>query len=177
MKRFLPLLSPVPLLIVAGLTAAAVAVRPADDFGSKSFTRLKALAGDWVAVKDGAPTDEVVSRMSVTAGGHAVLEILFPGTPKEMVTVYYLDAGALTLQHYCVLGNQPRMVARAGRDGDELAWDFAGCCNLADDGAAHMREATMRFVGADRLPTEWRQFEKGKNDYTVAFDLARKSRE
>jgi hypothetical protein len=37
-----------------------------------------------------------------------------------------------------------------------------------------MHEATVRFLGRNRLRTEWRQFEKGENNYTVGFDLARK---
>src|SRR3989442_1101923 len=74
--------------------------------------RIKKLAGTWVeADKDGKPTDKVVSVVKVTAGGSAVHETFFPGTPMEMVSVYHADKGDLVMTHYCVLGNQPRMKA------------------------------------------------------------------
>ena len=175
MKR---LLTPLPRLLILAVSTAAVLLPPTggprNEFGRKAFERIKSLAGEWVAVEDGKPTDRVVSRMRVTAGGHAVLEILFPGTPKEMVTVYHLDGDDLVLEHYCVLGNQPRMVARAGQGADQIAFDFASCCNLDDAGARHMHEATIELVGPDRLRTDWRQFENGANNYTVAHELARR---
>lgn len=165
------MLFPVSILAV---TLAATTVLPTRGFGHEAFDRIKSLAGEWVAVEDGRLTDRVISKIRVTAGGHAVLEILFPDTDKEMVTVYHLDGDDLVLQHYCVLGNQPRMVARPGSTGDEIAFDFAGCCNLASDDDKHMHEATITFAGRDRLRTSWQQFENSENNYTVQFDLARR---
>src|SRR5262245_10260387 len=62
---------------------------------------IKKLAGDWVEVKDGKPTDKVVTTYRITAGGSAVEEVLFRDTPHEMITLYHLDGDDLMLTHYC----------------------------------------------------------------------------
>ena len=149
MKRVFALLTPV---LVLGLTVAATTLKPELGFGKAAFERIKSLAGN------------------------AVLELLFPGTEKEMVTVYHLDGDELVLQHYCILGNQPRMKVRPGKNADELAFEFAGCCNLVSDDARHMREATITILGRDRIRSRWYQYENRENSKTVEFDLARRHR-
>src|SRR5258706_16398214 len=76
------------------------------------FERIKSLAGDWTgtppAEMKGAPMDV---RYRVTAGGNAVEETIMPGSDHEMVTMYHLDGDKLELTHYCVIGNQPHMIA------------------------------------------------------------------
>jgi hypothetical protein len=77
---------------------------------SKTFERLKSLAGDWVNAKDAKdPKAPVAISLRVIAGGSAILEREFPGTPNEMVTVYHRDGDKVLMTHYCVLGNQPQM--------------------------------------------------------------------
>ena len=66
-----------------------------------SWNSLKSLAGTWVqAGKDGKPSDKVVSTYRVTAAGSAIVEVLFPGSEQEMVTVYHQDGDDLLLTHY-----------------------------------------------------------------------------
>src|SRR5690242_6473548 len=78
---------------------------------------MKRLAGDWIQVgPDGKASDQVVATYRVTAGGSAVEETLFAGTPHEMVTVYHMDGDDLVLTHYCVAGNQPHMKAEKQSD-------------------------------------------------------------
>ena len=61
-----------------------------------SLDTMKKLVGEWVMVgKDGKPTDQVASSMRVTANGSAVVETLFPGTPHEMLSVYFMDGDDL----------------------------------------------------------------------------------
>src|SRR5689334_11531769 len=78
--------------------------------GSAEFERIKQLAGRWNGTAHG---DNNMPGMSVeykvTGGGSAVEERLFPGTPHEMVSMYYDENGKLTMTHYCMIGNRPKM--------------------------------------------------------------------
>jgi len=108
---------------------------------------IQALAGAWVKVdEEGRPTDEVVSTYRPTAGGHAVLEMLFEGTDMEMVTVYHTDGDALVLTHYCVAGNAPSMQARADSPEGTIRFECRGGANLEDHDRSHMHAADLRFL-------------------------------
>jgi hypothetical protein len=63
------------------------------------FEQLKGLAGDW----RGKAGDEegVLVQYRVTAGGNAIEERLYAGSPHEMLTVYFMDGDVLKLKHYC----------------------------------------------------------------------------
>lgn len=144
-----------------------------------AFERIKALAGAWVrADEDGSPTDEVVSVFRVTAGGHTVIETLFPGSEMEMITMYSESAGRLWLTHYCCVGNQPRMRAEPMAGSDTLSFEFVedpanGMVSRAD---RHMDEARFRFKSDDRIHTRWIMRENGEPVYTAEFDLVRRSK-
>ena len=105
------------LLTVAALAPATIAAeKPAAHAPAKNsaFDKFKALAGDWevehTSSEHGMPGGSISYK--VTAGGAAVVETTFQGTPHEMVTVYYVDTdGGMCLTHYCVLGNRPHMRA------------------------------------------------------------------
>lgn len=125
--------------------------------------RLKKLAGTWVeADKDGKPTDKVVSVIKVTAGGSAVHETHFPGTPMEMLSVYHLDKGDLLMTHYCVLGNQPRMKAVPTDSPNKIKWEFIGGTNLDVTKDTHMHGATVTFLDDDHLQLDGEAWEGGK---------------
>jgi len=125
--------------------------------------RIKKLAGTWVeADKDGKPMDTVVSVVKVTAGGSAVHETYFPGTPMEMLSVYHLDKGDLVMTHYCVLGNQPRMKADPKSSSNQIKWVFAGGTNLDPAKDMHMHGATVTFIDDDHLEIVGEAWENGK---------------
>src|SRR2546421_11445112 len=141
--------------LLGGLMLLAVGVRPRGA-GPRAppkapahpqLERIKKLAGTWVeADKDGKPTDKVMSVYKVTAGGSAVTETIFPGTPMEMVSVYHLDKGDLVMTHYCMLGNQPRMKANPKSPADTIKFDFAGGTNLDVTKDMHMHEGALKFI-------------------------------
>ena len=124
--------------------------------------KMKKLAGTWLAAdKDGKPTDQVVSVIKVTAGGSAVHETLFPGQPHEMVSIYTADGQDLIMTHYCVLGNQPRMKADPKSPPNQIVFRFAGGSNLNPAKDKHMHEATLTFVGDDRIEVKGTGWENG----------------
>ena len=55
------------------------------------------------------------------------------------------------MAHYCVLGNQPRMKADPKSPANQIVFRFAGGTNLDPKKDKHMHEATLTFVGDDRI--------------------------
>ena len=86
---------------------------PSKNLGSVELERIKSLKGRWVSKTSmfGTKDQEVFTEYAITAGGSAVLEKIFPGTPHEMVSVYYDDdSGKLAMTHYCIMQNRPHFV-------------------------------------------------------------------
>jgi hypothetical protein len=165
------------LALVAGLSGALAA--RAEDNDKKyaaAFEELKKLAGDWVLVENGKPTDQVASSIKVTAGGSTVSETLFPGAPHEMLTVYYMEGNNLMLTHYCMLANQPRLKASAETDAKKLVFKFDGGSNIKPEASNHMHDATITLVDKDHIKAEWTRCDKGAACETKTFELARKTK-
>jgi hypothetical protein len=102
------------LISMIALSTAAYAEGPEGWTAPKQsaeLQRMKALEGDWTVTEktaDGGSKTQTI-QYKVTSGGTAVTETIDPGTAHEMITVYHDKAGKLTLNHYCMLGNQPEM--------------------------------------------------------------------
>ena len=162
--------------LVLGIASVVAADdRPASPSAAR-FEALKKLAGDWVEIgPDSKPTDKVVSSFRVTAAGSVLKETLFPGTPKEMVTMYHLDGPDLVLTHYCALANQPRMRAEAAQETNRFVFRFIGGTNLRSEADSHMHQVTFTMPSDDRLQAEWVASQDGKACHCVKLDLARKS--
>ena len=158
-------------LTVVVIGAASIAAQAADTTTAR-FDKLKALAGDWTKIDgDGA----VDASYRVTAGGTAVIETLFPGTPEEMVTVFTVDKGDLVLTHYCAEGNQPHMKALKGGDANAIEFKFDGGGNIHSPKDGHMHEASFAFKNADHLSSTWQFYKDGKPGEKAQFNLVRKS--
>jgi hypothetical protein len=137
--------------------------------------RLKALAGTWAGKAGHGAGDarDATVTWSVTGGGSAVVETVFPGTPHEMMTVYTVDGEDLLLTHYCAAGNQPTMKAKAGGDPGTIAFDFVRGGNMKPSDM-HMHSAVITFVSDDALRTEWTSWAGGKPSGTARFELTRR---
>jgi len=143
-----------------------------------AFDRLQALAGEWIAAED-TPSfkqGELVARYTLTGGGSALVDVLFPGKPYEMTTVYHRDGADLALTHYCAGGNQPRMRATApAADASVFEFAFDGGTNLDASRDSHMHSARIQLVNADELIGEWQGWSGGKPDGPpMRFHLLRK---
>ncbi|MEO7385868.1 MAG: hypothetical protein ABIX37_02900 [Gammaproteobacteria bacterium] len=162
------------LLIFATAISAAPAGPPSTSaVDSTEFARLKTLAGTWLLTDDaGKPTTNVGSVFEVVAMGHSIRETMFPGTPEEMVNMYYRNGPATEMVHYCASGNQPRL--RISASGPAvLTLNFIDATNLSSPDAEHMRSATYSLEGNDRLRTEWQSWKDGKPSGTTVFRLVR----
>jgi hypothetical protein len=141
--------------------------------GSKEFERLKELAGVWEGTyhlsKEG---EKVKVEYRLSSGGSSIVETLFPGTPHEMVSVYFDIKGQLAMTHYCALANQPMMKLQKA-DAQNLYFIFAGGTNIDSKKDAYMGSLTITFVDKNRIIEKWTLFKEGEARETSVFELSR----
>ena len=160
-------------LLLAVLTAHGAGTQAETAIDAKTaFTRLQSLVGEWEAKTPSG------GKMPVTyeliACGTALVERETAENMPAMETVYHLDGGRLMLTHYCMMGNQPRMQARAfNPETGELKFEFVDVTNLASPGAGHMHNATLRLIDNNHLDTNWQLYENGQPKLTEAGQYVR----
>ena len=107
------------LVPIVGMTLLAFGADKKDEKAAndRAFENLKKLVGDWVQAnpKTEAEKSVVALRYRLIAADSVVVETDFPGTDKEMVTMYHRDGDQLVLTHYCMCGNQPRIWPQVSR--------------------------------------------------------------
>ncbi len=131
--------------------------------GSPEFARMKTLVGTWTGQTDmgQGPVDMKIEYRLIAAGS-VLEERIAPGTPMEMVTMYYDKAGKLAMTHYCVMGNQPVMALK-GADAKSLTFDLdASCCTIDAKKESHMHGVTIQFDDADTITTRCKALVDGK---------------
>src|SRR5262249_3851473 len=116
-------------------------------------------------------------RYEVVSGGSAVVERFendAMGPANAMITVYYVDAKRLIMQHYCMAGNQPRMQAESFNPATgELRFAFLDASGLSSPEAGHMHNATFRLIDADHLSQDWQFVENGKPKFNESSQFTR----
>ncbi|HEY6147317.1 MAG TPA: hypothetical protein VIZ69_06450 [Thermoanaerobaculia bacterium] len=156
-----------------GPSAAGVRAATPSPAAQAAFERFRAMEGSW----EGRSTkgwQESISFKTI-AGGSAVVETSFDAHPGEtMLTVFHLDGEDLTLTHYCVAKNQPRLRAtEISADGRTVAFTFAGGGNLADRNRGHMDRAVFRFEDADHVSSRWTWYQDGSERWLEEIRLER----
>ena len=171
-----PLLLIVSLLSIGLLgscvTPASFGEEPGHLTADQQFAKVKSLVGDWYRT-DGAPTDGAYATYRMVAKDSALEERIFPGTEREMVTMYFVDKDRLKLTHFCNLGNQPTMEAKPG-NADLLEFGFLGATNLKSPEARHMHEHSFSFLGKNRIDTTWIFWDGGKEADGRHYSLVRR---
>lgn len=146
-------------LIGTGLSTARATATPGLD-DKAAFEKMKSLSGDWTGPK--MMGHRMNANYRVIAGGSAVMATFFPGTPMEMITVYYLSKGKLVQTHYCMLGNQPHMKFNPKTStADTIVFDFAGGDNIGSK-TKHMHGETLRFAGKNKIENTCTSCDNGK---------------
>jgi hypothetical protein len=174
MKRSIYTLVAGTYLVFVGLSMAYAAEESASPYsGSKGFERMKELAGVWEGTSNMAKEGEKVRvEYRLSSGGSSIVETLFPGSPHEMVSVYFDNKGELTMTHYCMLRNQPTMELQKV-DAQNLNFMFVGGTNIDPKKDAYMGSLTITVVNKNHIIEKWTLFEAGKEKKTSVFDLFR----
>ncbi len=138
--------------------------------------KLKALEGEWMLVDElGEVREQVASEFSLTAGGSALRELMFPGDDHEMMNVFHADGDRVLMTHYCAAGSHPRLEVVPADEGDGLLLEFESITNLPSPGAHFMHHAEYEWDGDNRLTTTWYGSENGRiSDETTVIRMARR---
>lgn len=152
----------VAMLALAFASGGALAAEaaPEADTHRAAYEQLKSLAGLWQGRVTGESGSDVQVRYEVKSNGKAVIEHLFPGTPHEMVTVYYLASGQLQATHYCSIGNQPAFRLSADSSPADIRMEFAGGTGFDPQTDQHSHGVGIRSKDTDHIEVEW-YFQKG----------------
>ncbi len=142
--------------------------------GSEAFERMKGLVGSWEGTMDmGKGPEQITASYKLTSGGSAIVETVFEGAPHEMVTVYHDDQKRrLSMTHYCMLGNQPKMVLK-GMESNELTFDLSEDADIDVTKETHMHGVTIKFDGKDKMTQHWTEFKDGKGGKAVVIAYTR----
>ncbi len=151
----------------------AAAADAADDVAA--FARLTSLEGEWQGrIADEGSGERITIRYDVVSSGKAVIEHMFPDTPHDMVTVYYLASGRLQATHYCSIGNQPAYALSPKSTADELVFDFAGGSGFDPAKDQHAHDTWIRIVDENRIVTHTNFFGEGTKNAEVTAYLTRR---
>jgi hypothetical protein len=162
------------ILVAAGTVSAAEHDHVMPTKAPKELEPLQKLAGTWQGkAKMGGQEVPVTIVYESTAGGSALVERLFPGTPHEMMSVYTTEGDKVVMTHYCALGNHPKLTLKKA-DAKSLAFEMAGSEGLHAATEPHMHAMTVSFVDGDHIRETWTSFDNGVKKDDKAFDLVRK---
>jgi hypothetical protein len=140
---------------------------------SPEFERMKTLVGPWTGQTDmgQGPVDMTV-QYRLLAAGTVLEERCFPGTPNEMVSMYYDQNGKLAMTHYCIMGNRPQMRLKSS-DARTIQFDFDKACGINPKKESHMHALTITFDDADTITTSCKSMMDGKEMKECATTLKR----
>ena len=124
---------------------------------SPGLEMMRSLAGRWegTTFREREGTTTAVVTYALTGAGSAVIETLFPGTVREMTTVYHDDSsGRLVAQHFCNAANQPRLRLMESQE-NRLYFVLAPDADIKADLEGHAHELTL-LLGVDgSLSHDW----------------------
>ena len=140
---------------------------------SAELETFKSLAGTWEGTVDhGNGPMPVTVIYKITSGGSAVQETVFPGTPQEMVTLYYDKGDTLALTHYCMLQNRPEMILTSSSK-NEIQLEFDPACGIDTKTEPHMNSLTVKIHSKNSMTQNWTFFENGVAQHKSPFKLKR----
>jgi hypothetical protein len=160
-------------LLIAGATHAALPKASEAPESPVVFEKLKELAGSWRGSvgKEGNPAG---IDYRVTAGGSVLMETIFPGTPQEMVSMYYLNRGVLTLTQYGVTGIQPEMIYdRKHSTSTDWVFKFDGGRGFSMRDDLHIHDGMIKIADAHHFEATWNTWNQGKPVNAHHFVLTR----
>jgi len=138
------------------------------------FEHLQNLTGTWQGMHKAMDGEEMIMvNYAPTAKGSAVMERLFPGTPKEMVSIYTESGPDIIMTHYCMLGNQPRMRSRHLTAANQITFTYIDGTGMRSLNDMHMHELTITFVDHTHMTHEWTLFDKGQKKVTNTFTFTK----
>ncbi len=149
------------LTVLLATAVCMQAEEPAKKQGSPEFEKMKSLVGKWTGKTDmGQGPVDITLDYRLIAGGTVVEERCFAGTPNEMVSMYYDQAGKLAMTHYCIMGNRPGMRLKSSDD-KTITFDFDETCGI-NNKESHMHALKISFDDPNTITSSCKAFIDGK---------------
>ena len=141
--------------------------------GTPEFEKVKSLVGTWKGkTKMGEKVKDITVTYTISSAGSVVIEKMFPGTPEEMVSIYYDEDEKLSMTHFCALKNQPHMTLKKSED-RRIDLSFSSGSNFDHWKDPHMHSMSIDFVDRDNIVHTWTMYADGKEKETSRFELSR----
>ena len=179
-SQLCPALLLTSLLIACG-TLPSQSVKAEDvAAASKQYDKIMSLEGDWFLV-DASELDEVSATeqgepfvtYAISSAGNSVVEKLFAGQESEMTTVYYMEDGALSMAHYCSIGNRPYMTAVSSQD-EDIVFELVRVDNMSDVNDLHISGLWIEFLSENEMIAHWSSTQDQKpNEMASNFRVIR----
>ncbi len=163
MNRMLAMCAAVLVVGVAASTVraqeppkdAAAAMKMSQVPQTPEWKQLLGLVGSWEGtMTEGGQTMPATVTVRMTGDGSAIMHVLGPDSPYEMVTMIHPDGKRLLATHYCAAHNQPRMATVPAKAPNQVAFDFVDGTNIGP-GEGHMRSVVFTFIDADHHEEAW----------------------
>ncbi len=137
-----------------------------------AFERYKAMQGDWRGESTKGWKDKV--RFQTIARESVVMQTSeFEAHPGEtMVTMIHIHDGQLMLTHYCVAGNQPRLVAtKINADASQLTFTYKDGTGLSSRDQGHMDKVKIQFGADGSFTSQWTWYQDGEESWMEEIRL------
>ena len=164
------------LMILFGLLASVSAFAhpsPQPPVMPAEFDTLKKLLGIWEGTTDmNGKSMPMKVTYELTSGGTAITEKLGPGTPMEMISIYYKQGKSLAMTHYCAMNNHPQMKLKKS-DAKSLSFEMTDTTGLSSAKEMHMHALTLILPDENTLNQEWTNYSGGKKGELAKFTFKR----
>lgn len=126
-----------------------------------AYQRLKRLEGVWESKSTKGWGGRL--RYQIIAGGTALVQFDDVAHPGEMMlTMIHPDNDRLLLTHFCVAGNQPRLVlTRVSAEQNQFTFEFLDATNLRSRDVGHMDQVILTFHSEDSFSEQWWWYQDG----------------
>jgi len=147
--------------------------RPKGVAAPQAFDEMKTLVGKWegTEIHEGKEIPITITY-DVRSNGSILVENLFPGSEKEMISVYHRNGDKVEMTHYCSIGNQPNLVMTKV-DGPTKYFEFAGASNMKSPDEMHIHSLELTRVDEDTMTQHWTAYQGGKPMPSTQFTLKR----
>lgn len=180
------------LAVVSASLLALAAPALAEEAGQSLFGRMQQLEGDWVlapgqeseAAKHPviAPlvgSGKVALSYRLVGSKTTLQENIFPGTPREMATMYHCTDRACSqviADHYCSLKNQPVLRADPQLETGKMVFRCDPSVAVCNGPENHLDVLTIEFPESDgsQLKTSFALKKDGKPGEILVFRFDRK---
>jgi hypothetical protein len=120
--------------------------------GSAESEQLKPLVGVW---------EGDMPMMDKGGDGHGEAQHQDMPPMMEMISMYHDRDGKLSMTHYCMMGNQPRLDL-VGSEPGKMSFDFSPPNEIDPATGMHMHGLDLTIVDETHITQRWTAYQNGE---------------